>query len=272
MREVRLVGMADDGEHVLLTGPEMGTVALRIDDRLKAAVLRDRRLLDQLQVKSTSSLSVREMQARLRAGATPEEIAADAGVTVEAVRRFAGPVLDERNHVTEEVRRLRTRVGRSLGEAVDPDTTWDAARRTDGTWTVTAAGAAGVALFSWDPAKRHLAPESELAVIALSDPAEVTVPDLAPAPVALSLVREAASATSTGQASQPELAIESEPEPELAVELDGENEPEPVTAAPRAELKTGSTDKQAEADGVAPGKRATVPSWDDILFGTRPPE
>ncbi|MDX6224317.1 MAG: hypothetical protein QOE64_693, partial [Frankiales bacterium] len=76
----------------------------------------------------------------------------------------------------------------------------------------------------------------------------------------------------TGQASQPELAIESEPEPMLAVELDGENEPEPVTAAPRAELKTGSTDKQAEADGVAPGKRATVPSWDDILFGTRPPE
>ena len=32
---------------------------------------------------------------------------------------------------------------------------------------------------------------------------------------------------------------------------------------------TGNTDRQAEADGVRPGRRAAVPSWDEIVFGTR---
>jgi len=32
---------------------------------------------------------------------------------------------------------------------------------------------------------------------------------------------------------------------------------------------TGTTDRAAERDGVRPGRRATVPSWDEILFGTR---
>jgi hypothetical protein len=295
VREVRLVGMADDGEHVLLTGPEIGTVALRIDDRLKAAVLRDRRLLDQLQAKSVSSLSVREMQSRLRSGASPEEIASEAGVTVESVRRFAGPVLDERNHVAEEVRKLRTSAGLAVADAVDPDTTWDAARRDDGTWSVTASGAAGVAAFGWDPVKRHLAPESELAVLALSDPTEITIPDVEPAPVALSLVRESVTPTSTGHpstthpsagASGPRAATAAasredereEPDDELLPD-DPDQADEPVAiqdtlipAEPRPERRTGATDRQAEADGVLPGKRATVPSWDDILFGTRPPE
>jgi hypothetical protein len=31
----------------------------------------------------------------------------------------------------------------------------------------------------------------------------------------------------------------------------------------------GATDRQAEADGVRPGRRAAVPSWDEIVFGTR---
>jgi hypothetical protein len=38
--------------------------------------------------------------------------------------------------------------------------------------------------------------------------------------------------------------------------------------AHRDRLK-GNTDRQAEADGVRPGRRAAVPSWDEIVFGTR---
>ena len=256
MREIRLVGLADDGEHVLLTGPELGTVALRIDDRLKAAVLRDRRLLDQLQTKPSSSLSVREIQARLRAGASAEEIAADAGVAVEAIRRFAGPVIDERQHVAEAVRKVSTKSGVTIGESVDPDAEWDAVRGEDGSWTVTATGAAGVALFLWDAAHRTLTAGSELAAIVLAEPDLLALPPVVLAgQVGLSLVREAAGPTSTGAAG---------PRPTRADEL--------IPASPRPERKVGQTDKQAEADGVAPGKRAIVPSWDDILFGTKPPE
>lgn len=263
MREVRLVGLADDGEHVLLTGPEMGTVALRIDDRLKAAVLRDRRLLEQLQAKPTSSLSVREIQSRLRSGATAEEIAADAGVTAESIRRFAGPVLDERQHVTEAVRKVVTSTGVPLAEAVDPDAVWNAARRDDGSWVVTAVGEAGTAQFRWEPARRQLTPESELAVLALAETDQLALPSVVapPSPVSLSLVREAATPTATG------FTDHADPEPRMAPERD-----EPVPASPRPGRRVGATDRQAEADGVEPGKRATVPSWDDILFGTRPPE
>jgi hypothetical protein len=38
---------------------------------------------------------------------------------------------------------------------------------------------------------------------------------------------------------------------------------------PHKERLRGQTDQQAVNDGVTPGKRATVPSWDEIVFGTR---
>jgi hypothetical protein len=41
------------------------------------------------------------------------------------------------------------------------------------------------------------------------------------------------------------------------------------TVSPHRERMVGTTDRQAEADGVRPGRRATVPSWDEIVFGSR---
>ncbi|MGH6657737.1 MAG: septation protein SepH, partial [Actinocrinis sp.] len=38
---------------------------------------------------------------------------------------------------------------------------------------------------------------------------------------------------------------------------------------PHKDRLRGQTDQQAVNDGVTPGKRATVPSWDEIVFGTR---
>jgi hypothetical protein len=38
---------------------------------------------------------------------------------------------------------------------------------------------------------------------------------------------------------------------------------------PHKERLRGDTDQQAVNDGVTPGRRATVPSWDEIVFGTR---
>jgi hypothetical protein len=60
-------------------------------------------------------------------------------------------------------------------------------------------------------------------------------------------------------------------EPLLAETVAVEPADEPAPPQP-VEHRNGKTDRAAEADGVAPGRRATVPSWDEILFGTRPPE
>ena len=46
----------------------------------------------------------------------------------------------------------------------------------------------------------------------------------------------------------------------------------PRAAAPHRDRLIGSTDRQAEADGVRPGRRAAVPSWDEIVFGSQPQE
>jgi hypothetical protein len=75
----------------------------------------------------------------------------------------------------------------------------------------------------------------------------------------------------------------SDPPEEPAVEPEEEEPPAPAASAgsayadvlmPRSvgahrDRLIGSTDRQAEADGVRPGRRAAVPSWDEIVFGTR---
>lgn len=43
----------------------------------------------------------------------------------------------------------------------------------------------------------------------------------------------------------------------------------PRAVAGHRDRLTGTTDRQAEADGVRPGRRAAVPTWDEIVFGTR---
>ncbi|MGX1608114.1 septation protein SepH, partial [Streptomyces celluloflavus] len=45
--------------------------------------------------------------------------------------------------------------------------------------------------------------------------------------------------------------------------------PPPLPLSDPCDRLTGTTDRQAEADGVRPGRRAAVPSWDEIVFGTR---
>lgn len=97
-----------------------------------------------------SALSPREIQARLRAGASVPEVAAEAGVEVNRIEGFALPVMAERAHMTRtalgaSVRRRGDGSGhRRLGEIVrerlqarslDADTVeWDAWRQNDLKW------------------------------------------------------------------------------------------------------------------------------------------
>src|SRR4051794_17514831 len=122
MREMRLLGLSEDRNQLLLTGPETGTVALPVDERLRAAVLGDAAKLGQLATKVESALSPREIQARLRGGQTAEQVAVAAGVPVDWVRRFEGPIRDERRHAVEAARAATTRRGAdslTMGEQAD---------------------------------------------------------------------------------------------------------------------------------------------------------
>jgi hypothetical protein len=97
--------------------------------------------------------SPKEIQFRLRAGESVEQIAASSGMPLAKVERYAGPVLSERERVLEQVRnsfvgsvgrgstemRLGGVVDRRLAESVGvrPDSiTWSARREPSGVWLV----------------------------------------------------------------------------------------------------------------------------------------
>ena len=150
MHDLRLVGVHDDGEHLLLVDDQGERHLLAVDDALRAAVRRDRAHLGQLQLETQGGLRPRDVQSRIRAGATREEVAALAGWSVEKVRRYEGPVLAERAHVADRARRVRLRrrggepvllgdevTNRMRDRGVDERTVlWDSWRTEGGPWTV----------------------------------------------------------------------------------------------------------------------------------------
>jgi hypothetical protein len=184
MDDLTLVGVHEDGEHLLLVDGTGARHRLKVDEALRAAVRRDRARLGQLQIESEGRLRPREIQARIRSGETAEEVAAAAGVPIEHVRRYEGPVLAEREFVASQARQVRVRRGAAggsggaapgaatLGEIVadrlsqrevDPeDAVWDAWRADDGSWCLVLTFSAGnkqrEARWTYDAGVRHVAP------------------------------------------------------------------------------------------------------------------
>lgn len=170
MSELTLVGLHEDGEHVVLEGPDGQRFRVPIDEALRAAVRRDRPQLEQVRA---TSLPPREIQARVRAGATAEQIAEESGMPVEIVRRYDGPVTAEREYVAQQAR--ATRIGHEssapvLGDlvtdrlatrdVVPTDIVWDAYRKGGTPWTVevrfAVAGAGRSARWSYDAPTRRV--------------------------------------------------------------------------------------------------------------------
>lgn len=173
MNELELVRLHEDGETLVLAGADGARFTLPIDDALRAAVRRDRTQLEQLRAQAPGVLPVREIQSQLRAGHSAREVAEKAGIPIEQVRRFEGPVLAEQEFVVEQVR--KNRLGHddgspTLGElvterltarGVEPeDVEWSAARPHGAAWTVTALFLVGdrarSARWSYDPQSRSL--------------------------------------------------------------------------------------------------------------------
>jgi hypothetical protein len=173
MRELKVVGLDVDSKRIICEGDDPDeTFVLSVDDRLRAAVRGDAARLGQTQidVEVKTVLSPKEIQARIRAGASVEQIASAAGVDIVRVERFAHPVLLERSRAAElataahpvladgpaVLTLLETVTTALVSRGLDPDvTTWDAWRNEDGRWTVQLAWKAGrsdnVAHFRFTP-------------------------------------------------------------------------------------------------------------------------
>src|ERR1039457_1147700 len=169
MQELRFVAVSEDGRYAVLAVPgRSARFTLPIDERLRAVALGQTSRLVQYEIEVESPLRPKEIQARIRAGETVEEIADAAGIAVERGRWFEGPVLGERAYVADQAQKgdaAPSTPGPQLGEIVaerlnafgsDPeDAQWDAKKRGDGSWLVELAFISGgrlhVAEWVFDP-------------------------------------------------------------------------------------------------------------------------
>jgi hypothetical protein len=184
MQELRLVAVSEDGTYAVLAVPGRGgRFSLPIDDRLRTVARGQFSRLAQYEIEVENPLRPKEIQDRIRAGETAEEIADAAGIPVERVRRFEGPVLAEREYRAQEAQRATVRghtesgPGPRLGDVVlerlseigapAESLTWDSRKRADGSWQVQLQFAMGsrpqVAEWLFDPRRRQVVPADDLA-------------------------------------------------------------------------------------------------------------
>jgi hypothetical protein len=185
MQELRLVAVSEDGSYAVLAVPgRSGRFSLPIDDRLRTVARGQFSRLAQYEIEVERPLRPKEIQDRIRAGETADEIADAAGVPIERVRRFEGPVLAEREFRAQEAQRVTVRsqgdsgpgprladiVGQRLTDAgaSAEDARWDSRKRSDGNWQIqlmfTIVGRPQLAEWIFDPRRRHVTPADDQAI------------------------------------------------------------------------------------------------------------
>ncbi|MGX7825503.1 septation protein SepH [Actinokineospora sp. 24-640] len=152
MRALRVVGLADGGKTVICEDPARGErFSLPADERLRAAARGDVTRLGQIEIELESQMRPREIQARIRAGESVDQVAEVAGIPSAKVERFAYPVLLERARTADLAQRAHPvrEDGpdlQTLGEVClhaftlrgqdYTAATWDSWRGDDGKWIV----------------------------------------------------------------------------------------------------------------------------------------
>lgn len=251
MRELKVVGLDVDGKRIICESDDPNeTFVLRADDRLRSALRGELSGSSQSRADAevANVLHPKEIQARIRAGASVEQVAEAAGVDISRVERFAHPVLLERSRAAElataahpvltdgpaVLTLLETITSGLIARGLDPDTTnWDAWRNEDGRWTVQLSWQAGL---SDNTAHFRFTPGAHGGTVTAFDDAasQLIDPDFARplrpvAPVAQIEFEEP----------EPPVQAEEEPAP-----------PKPATTRARK--------------GKPP-----VPAWEDVLLGVR---
>jgi Protein of unknown function (DUF3071) len=311
MQELRLVAVSEDGSYAILAVPgRSGRFLLPIDDRLRTVAKGQFSRLAQYEIEVENPLRPKEIQDRIRAGETADEIADAAGIPPDRVRRFEGPVLAERQYRAQEAQRASIRgrgetgPGPRLGDIVaerlhgagaNPETAeWDSRKRQDGNWQVqlqfTIGGRTGTAQWIYDPRKRHVIPDDDQAI-------QLCLPQEEWAAIMLAeRQRTAATVTPIGSRQHFQYADSgrdvdrrgtlglSRPlaagreaaatEADAAEAVAASGVPAGAAAGPGPAAAAGGTDQSEPAAVPAKkaagsrSRRASVPSWDEIMFGT----
>ncbi|OBG85334.1 hypothetical protein A5699_24885 [Mycobacterium sp. E802] len=261
MRELRVVGLNVDGRRIICESDDSAKdmFSLRVDDRLRAAMRGDTVTSNQseIDVEVQNVLRPKEIQAKIRAGASVEQLATAAGVPIERVERFAHPVLLERARAAElataahpvladgpaVLTLLETVTTALVARGLDPDSiAWDAWRNEDSRWTVQLAWKAGR---SDNVAHFRFSPGAHGGTVTASDDAarQLINPEM-------------------GRPLRPVAAVPHLFDDHETHEVQDASEPQQV-AAPEVQAPAPPAPKRSRK------ARATVPAWEDVLLGVR---
>ncbi|CRZ18737.1 septation protein SepH [Mycolicibacterium neworleansense] len=265
MRELRVVGLNVDGRRIICESDDSAKdmFSLRVDDRLRAALRGDKVASNQseIDVEVQNVLRPKEIQAKIRAGASVEQLAAAAGVPVERVERFAHPVLLERARAAElaaaahpvladgpaVLTLLETVTSALVARGLDPDSiAWDAWRNEDSRWTVQLAWKAGR---SDNLAHFRFTPGAHGGTVAASDDAarQLIDPNFGRPLRPVAAVPHLFDDHDTHEVAQTPAAVPDE--------FSRPAEPAPAPAPPAAKRSRKA--------------RPAVPAWEDVLLGVR---
>lgn len=255
MTELRLQGKSADGAYLDLSDSEGGEYTLRISDTLRATVNQPR--LAAVRDSEAGTITVKEIQARLRAGESIDSLAREAEWTTEKVERFAGPILQERTYIIGLAQNVILRNAgnaATFGETVNAklaprqvdmsSVDWNAWRLDDGHWVIKLnypiRDGHGSAEWNFDNSRRTISALDESARWILGDE------------------------TSPRERSTSDHGLIYGNHPSLS--RVGQNRPVEGREGPRLVSIRETADADAEQDGVT--ARAKVPTWDEIMFGT----
>jgi hypothetical protein len=209
-----------------------------------------------IEVFPLDAFSPRIVQARVRAGTSPEVVAAETGWPLDKVLRYADPPIGERAFVAEQAQAVVLHGGADGTRLIDVANEvitaldlqaleWDAWREEDGRWFVTARSGDRTATWTYDHSGRNLHPQDTFARVLMgvdeSSPSAHPSQRVVEERPHLVAVRDEAAVPTDARVDTITLPI---PEPEV------------VEPAPTPKRRSRS-------------KRASVPSWDEILFGTQ---
>ncbi|MBB5913066.1 hypothetical protein BJY24_001933 [Nocardia transvalensis] len=106
MRELRVIGLTPDSAHIVCVDTETGVkYRLPADEKLRAAARGDLARFGQIEIETEATMRPRDIQARIRAGASVEQVTEESGMPTSRVERFAYPVLLERARAAELAQR-----------------------------------------------------------------------------------------------------------------------------------------------------------------------
>ena len=281
MRKLMIVRVDADSSVVECEIPGSGEkFSLPLDDRLRAAARGEAvPPVNAERVPVTGTLRPREIQDRIRHGASPEDVASDAGVPLSRIEGFAVPVLLERANAADLARSahpvladgpaLNTLAERVEGalerRGIGADlVSWDAWRDRAGGWVVRTSWPAGLsddASATWsfvldshggsarpldDEAEHLLDPSRATALRTVSSP-----PPLPPGAPPIRAVPAAGSPAGQESASSPLQPVR------------------PPAAAASADEDEFLQHPSTEPERRSSRRHPTMPSWEDVLLGVR---